>query len=435
MRKWLLPLFLFTTVSGFSQLSDAYKELKDFSQRKEIVPLDSSIDLTIYYKKNLHYLYPLYKAFYQEQSLLKIDTGMYIDNLAQALSLTGDHASVLELEKTYRPKLPAFSKKEIDTLTSTPGAFSYTDAKKYILNRAKSTRVVMINEAHDKPQHRAFTASLLEELYQQGFRYLAMEMLSNRRRIPITKPDVYSGYYTAEPIAGELIRKAVELGYTLVPYEDTIPNHSLNQREYSQALNLVNFLKQHDSTAKMIVHAGYGHIEETAQSSSRIPMAVNFKNMTGIDPLTIDQTQMTENSVNNYGAFVYDTWLQRHPAVNSVIALSDNKPFDVFGLDLYDICVIHPPTKYINARPAWVTMNGWKKELTVPAAFRSAFLLQAYYADEYTAATVNQSVPADQTYQVAQNGLYYLYLRKGKYKLVFRDKAYEILGTKEVEVN
>jgi hypothetical protein len=41
----------------------------------------------------------LYKAFYNEQKLLKADTAAYLDNLKQALSFTGDHASLLELEK------------------------------------------------------------------------------------------------------------------------------------------------------------------------------------------------------------------------------------------------------------------------------------------------------------------------------------------------
>jgi hypothetical protein len=58
-------------------------------------------------------------------------------------------------------------------------------------------------------------------------------------------------------------------------------------------------------------------------------------------------------------------------------------------------------------------MNGWKKETPVAPAFRSTFFVQAYYENEY-AASAEQSVPADQTYIAAQNGVYYLYLRKRK---------------------
>ncbi|MES2372982.1 MAG: hypothetical protein V4557_10410 [Bacteroidota bacterium] len=426
MRKWLLLLLLLITGSCFSQFSEAYNELKTFAQKKELVDTSRNSSRT------RHYLLPLYKAFYNEQKLLKADTSFYIDNLKQSLSFTGDHASVLELEKLYRDKPTGLTKEYLDTLTKVDGEFAYIDARKYILSKAKNNRVVMINEAHDKPAHRAFTASLLEELYQQGFRYLAMEMLSNYRRTAITKLDAYTGYFTSEPIAGELIRKALELGYTLVPYEDTARNHTVNQREYAQAENLANFIKTHDTTAKILVHAGYGHIRKGA-SGDFIPMAAYFKIISGIEPLTIDQTKMTESDMNGFMPLVYDTWIRKHPTVSPMIALENNKPFDVLGTHLYDMYVIHPPTKYMNGRPTWVAMNGWRKETPVAPAFRSTFFVQAYYENEY-AASSELSVPADQTYIAAQNGVYYLYLRKGKYKLVFRDKAYTMLGTKDIEV-
>lgn len=426
MRKCLPLLLLLITGSCFAQFSEAYKELKTFAQKKEII--DTGHDIAA----RRHYFLPLYKAFYNEQQLLKADTSFYIGNLTQALSFTGDHASVLELKKLYQDNPAGLTKEYLDTLTKVDGEFLYTDARKYILSKAKSNRIVMINEAHDQPAHRAFTASLLEELYQQGFRYLAMEMLSNYRRKEITKLDAYTGYYAGEPVAGELIRKALELGYILVPYEDTARNHTVNQREYAQAENLANFIKTHDSTAKMLVHAGYGHIMKGA-SGDFIPMAAYFKIITGIEPLTVDQTKMTEGGSPSFNPMIYETWISKHPTVSSMIALENNQPFDISGTHLYDMYVIHPPTKYMNGRPTWVAMNGWRKETPVAPAFRSAFFVQVYYENEY-ASSPEQSVPADQTYITAQNGVYYVYLRKGKYKLVFRDKAYAMLGTKDIEV-
>jgi hypothetical protein len=44
-------------------------------------------------------------------------------------------------------------------------------------------------------------------------------------------------------------------------------------------------------------------------------------------------------------------------------------------------------------------------------------------------------IPADQTYQAAPNGLYYLYLHKGTYRIVYRNKEYAIVGYKDIEVN
>ena len=428
MRKSLLFLSLLTTTSSFSQFSEAYKELKAFAQQKEIVYKDTSRT----FNNIRYYFYPLYKAFYNEQKLLKADSTSYLDNLKQSLSFTGDYASVVELDRIYREKTSGVKKEFLDTLTRVEGEFTYEDARSYILNKAKDKRVVMINEAHDKPIHRAFTASLLEDLYKEGFRYLAMEMFTNNKHKPITKIDALTGYYSSEPVAGELIRRALELGYTLVPYEDSVANHTVNQREYAQADNLTKFIKQHDGTAKILVHAGYGHILKGAIEDF-IPMGAYFKMLSGIEPLSIDQTEMTEGGTSGYGALIYDTWIKKHPATGSVIALENNKLFDKFGSILYDIHVIHPPTQYSNGRPIWTSINGMKKETAVSAAYRSAFFVQAYYEQEYTT-TPDLSVPADQTYITAPNGMYYLYLQKGKYKVLFRDKAYTLLGTKDIEV-
>ncbi len=437
MRKWLLLLFLLTTITDFAQLSDAYKELRTFSKKKQVLPADTSLYLDYFYQNGLNYLYPLYKGFYQEQRLLKADTVLYYDHLTQAVSFTGDHASVMELEKMSHEKLSDSLKKEVDQFTDLAKEVTYTDARKYILSQAKNNRVVMINEAHDNPSHRVFTASLLEGLYQQGFRYLAMEMLDNYPGKKITKVNAFSGYYTVEPVAGELIRKAIELGYTLVPYEDTDARHTTSkEREYAQANNLYNYIKGLDKSAKILVHAGYTHIQEAAMPDAGIPipMAAYFKIISGIDPLTIDQTEMSEGCKDSYTALFYEKWKQKNPFISSVVAMKNDKAIDPFGFNFYDIHVISPPTRYSNGRPVWMSMNGWKSETPINPAFQTMFMVQAYYENEYSEKNLNQAVPADQTYVSAPNGLYYLYLQKGKYKLVARDKEYKVLGVKALTV-
>ena len=438
MRKWLPALLLLISTGCFAQLSEGYRELRNYSKKKEIIKADTSLYLENFYQNGFHYLYPLYKAFFQEQRLLKADTALYYDMLTQSVSFTGDYASTLELEKTAHEKLSDSTKLEINQLTDLAKEVTYTDARKYILTQTKKKRVVMINEAHDKPLHRAFTASLLEELYSQGFHYLAMEMLDAHIKKSITKPTVFTGYYTAEPVASELIRKALEIGYTLISYEDTVSAHTTTkQREYAQAENLFNAIRKLDTSAKILVHAGYEHIQEAAKPDTRIPipMAAYFKVISGIDPLTIDQTEMTEMGKDAYTALFYEKWRQKNSFFNSVVAIKNDKTIDPYGLDFYDIHVIHPPTVYRNSRPEWMNMNGWKKETPINPAYKNLFLVQAYYEKEYNEKTVAQAVPADQTYNNATNGIYYLYLRKGLYKTVFRDKEYKILGVKELVVD
>ena len=438
MRKWLAVLLVLLSTTSFAQFSEGYKDLRAFAKKKEVLAADTGNYLENFYKNGLHYLYSLYKGFFQEQRLLKADTSLYYDNLTQAVSFTGDYASVLELEKLSHEKLSDSAKSEIYSLTDFAKEVIYCDARKYILSKTKINKVVMINEAHDKPLHRVFTASLLEEMFQQGFHYLAMEMLDNYPHKPFTKPSAFTGYYTAEPMAGELIRKALEIGYTLISYEDTVSTHTTTkQREYAMAQNLYNQINKLDKSAKILVHAGYVHIQEAAKPDTRIPipMAAYFKIISGIDPLTIDQTEMTEYGKDVYTAMFYEKWRQKNPFTTSVVAMKDDKTVDPYGLNFYDIHVLHPPTTYRNSRPVWMNMNGWKKETPVTPAYKELFLVQAYYDKEYNEKTVNQSIPADQTYNNAPNGLYYLYLKKGLYKFVFRDKEYKVLGVKEFVVD
>ncbi|GAC1527483.1 MAG: hypothetical protein NVS3B15_04350 [Sediminibacterium sp.] len=434
MRKLLLILFIFFSVNGFSQLSDAFKELKAFVRQQPPMTVDTTPYLSIYHKNELHYLYPFYKAFLQEPQLIRSQsTSGFYDDLSQAAAFAGDYNSVPELEKASYETLTDSVKQQISKQTDTAKEATYTDARRYILNKARSSRVIMINEAHDKPLHQVFIASLLEELYQQGYHYVALESLNPHKNAMLTKLNMFTGHYTCEPAAGELVRKALELGFTLVSFEDTIYRHTPNQREYKQAENIYAVLKK-DPGARIIVQAGYGHMEKGAQTDSAIPMAAYFKIIAGMDPLTIDQVEMTERSNSAYGALVYESWMKKHPASDAVVPLVDDRPIDPFGMNLYDICVIHPPTTYSNGRPVWLAMNGWKKETAVPPAYRSLFMVQAYYDKEYNEKTAGQLVPADQTYNTATNGYYYLYLRKGKYKIVFRDKLYRILGTRTVIV-
>ena len=93
MRKWLAVLFILLGTGVVAQLSEGYKDLRSYAKKKEVLPSDSGNYLENFYKNGLHYLYPLYKGFFQEQRLLKADTSLYYDNLTQAVSFTGDYAS------------------------------------------------------------------------------------------------------------------------------------------------------------------------------------------------------------------------------------------------------------------------------------------------------------------------------------------------------
>ncbi len=165
---------------------------------------------------------------------------------------------------------------------------------------ARNHQVVMINEDHSTEKHRVFSEILLEPLFDLGFRYLAIETLSekdknlNSRKFPIKS----SGTYSNEPNYANFIRTALEMGFELIPYEirdddedDSGESNFITYREECQSNHLADFIKQNPK-AKIFVHAGWDHIKEHTTTKW---MAERFREKTGINPLTISQAHMDEN--------------------------------------------------------------------------------------------------------------------------------------------
>ena len=436
-----LPAFtlaLFIVSNSFSQLSVPLQQLKTYLSKPETNVLNSSdafFKNYDYKNKRINYLYPVYMLLMNEEKSKKVYTdAAYYDNASQLISFTGDYKTALELSVKGYDSLSLAARNSIPPYLDSLKNIQFADAKSFILSITTGQRVVMINEAHNKPLHRAFTASLLTEMYRQGFRYLAMEALGNFPGIPLRDISTEMGHYLSEPLGAELARKAIQLGYTLVPYEDTAARkHSPTQRDSVQASNIYAVI-QKDPTAKILVHAGYGHIEENAFNTGYVPMAAAFKKKSGIDPFTIDQTDMTEGSAFEYGRVFYDAFMERHPLQIASIALQKNKPFKPIENDGFDISVIHPKTIFSNGRATWYSMYGQRKEVAIKPTEKNLFMVQAYYYDEYSYKKLGSLVPADQTYNYGDDGYYYIYLKPGRYKLVMRDMNYEELSTKDLDV-
>lgn len=438
-------LFLLSGMMAFvygartQELSQPVEQLQDYCKRQAPTGYSPRLNiLTLTPKSNLHYLFPLYHAFRDEEKFKKIYSEKgYYDELSQYFAFAGDYHSALQfLVKSYDSIDDATRKRVYRTAAGIKN-IEHVNARRYINYAVKGRRVVMINEAFAKPLHRVFTLSLLSDLYRQGFRYLAMEMLDNFSNKNLSRANMHTGYYASEPVAGELVRSALEMGFTLVSYEDTAASvHTANQRDSIQAENIYSVL-QRDTAAKILVHASFAHISKKQQSDGHIPMALAFWRRSGIEPLTIDQTDMTEESNFGYGRVIYQAYLQKYPLTEPSIALLNNAPVNVTDKDLYDLTVIHPPTVFQDGRPTWLSLGGKRQPTYIKPASAAVFFVQAYYQAEIEANdnTPWQLVPADQTYITGGKKNYLLYLRKGKYKVFFRDINYHILSTLAVEVN
>jgi hypothetical protein len=412
--------------------------LKHYVTKENLKSYDSSdSDLHYIIGDNLNYLYPVYQLLGDDQKFMKsFTTPLYYDLLSQCVSFTGDYSAALAYQRLAdTTKLTDVDFRQIAKSIQQLKNIKNADARRFITYIASNYKVIMLNEAYNKPLHRAFAYSLLDVLYNRGFHYLAMEMLNPMPDQELTKLTYKTGHFATEPVAGELIRQALELGFKLVAYEDPhADKHSPTERDSIQALNIARILKQ-DPDAKIFVYAGYGHIAEKSTTPDFIPMAMAFKKMTGLDPLSIDQTDMTEESNFSYGKAFYDAYIEKYPLSVASIPLNNDEPVNVTGTTLYDLTVIHPKTSYYYARPTWLSLSNRRQPISVKTTNRNVFLVQAYYQIESFGTKPGQVVPADQTYFSNGNGTYTLYLRRGLYILIFRNMQYKTLYTQHLEVN
>jgi hypothetical protein len=446
-RLFLAAGLFLTAFRGLAQdneISAPVVRLRDYCRDSTPTGYSPRLNiLTLTPKSNLHYLFPLYHALKDEEKFRKIysDKG-YDDEVSQYFTFAGDYRSALQyLVKSYDTIDDATRRKIYRTAAGLDNIV-HADARRYIHLAAKNRQVVMINESFSKPLHRAFTQSLLADFYRMGFRYLAMEMLDNFSNRRLSSVGMHSGYYVAEPVAGELMRTAIAMGYTLVPYEDTLAGaHTADQRDSTQAGHIYDILRK-DPKAKILVHASLTHIVKKTLPDGHVPMAQYFWRLSGIEPLTIDQTDMTEESNFGYGRVIYQAYTTKFHLTEPSIALINDVPVNVTDKDLYDLCVIHPPTTWLDGRPTWLSLGGLRQPTYIKAPSKEVFFVQAYYQKEIDGNdnTPWQLVPADQTYipggrTPTGSVRYLLYLRKGKYKVYFRDINYRILDTLSIDVN
>ena len=174
-----------------------------------------------------------------------------------------------------------------------------------IIKEAGKHKIVMINENHFYPNHRLLISDLLVGLKEIGYTYLALETLDIKQdsllNIENSYPTLKTGFYTSEQNYSNLIRKAKELGYEFIAYENTDNNKN---RELGQAENLYNKTFKLNPNSKVLVLAGIDHILEKPTQKGKEWMATIFKQKYNIDPLTISQTHLNsyrKNTEATYG--------------------------------------------------------------------------------------------------------------------------------------
>lgn len=252
-----------------------------------------------------------------------------------------------------------------------------TSARDYILKHFGNSKVVMFNEQHYYPPNRIFTASLLGDLKKSGFNYFGCEGITSADILNRNGyPTVNIGTYPQEPQFANMIRVASSLGYTIFGYENT-SGGGMEAREKGQAENIADIIRK-DSSAKIVIHAGLGHI---CEDTSFKAMGYFFKQLTGIDPYTINQSKMLEHSIPEYEVPLYRKVAD---SLKCPMALVNPSSILTSGFSCYDAEVCSPRTKYVNGRANWLYSSYLiKHQIKLPANMTFPALIKVYLKSEY----------------------------------------------------
>jgi hypothetical protein len=264
------------------------------------------------------------------------------------------------------------------------------DPVSHICSAMKTRRILIINEAHHQPNHRAFGRRLLACLRELGFRYAAFETIGEESDAINARGFVTrnTGWYSLEPQMARLINTSLDLGFRVVRYEtrNNCNNCSIEDdidaREEDQALNLQSEIFNRDSNAKAVIWVGFAHAYKYQRTADKRPrwMAARLWEKTGIEPYTVEQVS-EEFSSNNWSAQYYEALapkgLSKQSALLDVAQSLKSVP-EFFWLQLtrtldyrpaLDAIVIHPRQEKSSGRWDWLeTPNEERMLLTLKAS-------------------------------------------------------------------
>jgi hypothetical protein len=351
-----------------------------------------------------------------------------------------------------------------------PGEWRTADAAAAIARLAQGRRLVLINEAHHDPHTRELTLALLPRLKAEGFTHFAMEALGDgdtqlaSRRYPLWNS---GSEYLHEPLLGEIARRALQLGFVVVPYE--ADSTTTEGRESGQARNLYRRVFADHPDARLFVHAGYAHIDKAkGRLGKAIPMAAELARLTGIEPLSIEQTQFRQANPRVPHA-AYDQLVATYHVTAPVVLertsagapapgeASAAAPFWSAEPTLHDVSVILPPDTHApkesdtqryaplgellvpivlgtddGLRPSWLDLGGQRQPFPIDSALcDKAFpcVVEAFYAQES-----DQAVAADRFAFMRSGVRSALYLFPGEYRLRARDADGKVLGERAIHM-
>jgi len=365
----------------------------------------------------LHSRYlPIWKA---------IQTSPTDASLQQMASFIGDEAFALGSANKGRPGDPTL-----------PADAVAEDALAAIVEAARNRRVVMLNEAHVASRHRHFLVRLLRALRPLGFEILAAEDFINAS--DPGAPDVRTyragealnpnfGFYLHDPVYGEAVREAADLGYRLAAYEQRREQRvagetgaaAIARREPAQADNFIADVLEANPKARVVVHCGYAHLRKTADHRGLPWFAARLREKTGIDPLCVSQAYSGSFGPHAPDAPLTTAVLERFKPTDSIVVRAGGASVGAEWAGA-DLAVFHPPLADVAGRPGWLAADPVRRRLEVALAGPrvSTVILQAVHAVEPELA-----IPADQQVLAPDATSAVMFLRPGDYRLRLETEA------------
>jgi hypothetical protein len=309
------------------------------------------------------------------------------------------------------------------------------DAVETIVALASDRRVVMVNEAHHDAATRLLTLALLPRLRAAGFTHFAVEALnpSDHQLMQRGYPIEASGSeYLHEPIYGELVRTALKLGFVVVAYDSEAS--SIAQREREQATHLYEQVLKGNPSARLLVHAGYAHIDKAVGRLGTVePMATVLQRLSGLPLLSIDQIQLRAIQAHHESP-LYRQLLDVYQPSGPIVLINrvDGQPWSM-SPTRYDANVILPWRSVDqDNRPDWLSLNGQR----VPRSINSRLcneqppcLVEARYVGE-----TRDAIAADRYVFLNPNSRSELYLKPGRYQLRVSRADGSVLSNRAIEV-
>lgn len=355
----------------------------------------------------------------------------------------GDYAASRTTFSVAQPPAKGDSDAPVDT-----GGYKSEDAAEALAALAKGGKAIFFNENHNIALTRTLTVQMLTKLREEGYDTFAAETLysDDKKLAKRGYPTSDTGFYTEEPIYAEMVRTALQLGYTVVAYEaESMATGDAREREQARNLYQRTFAK--NPNTRLVVNAGYTHIQKAGKYFDGAAMAQHFIGLSGVTPITVDQTVMIphEHAEDDHPAYrrIAQTTHFDKPIVfrNAAGALWSLRP------TAFDVNVVFPAEIYRRGRPTWASIG----DLRVPYIVTSELckeifpcLVEARYEKEGDDAIPADRVlldpyrnlPSNERVRTSSDAVptSELYLRPGRYRLVARDASNRILGNLDTVV-